>query len=101
MNVKEYRNIIDTKKKVFVFFTGKFCKPCKTLYPKYDEFVDKNLKDVKLLKIDVDKSEELSDWLKIKSLPTILVYLNGECVDILESADLDKFKEMYKTLLRS
>lgn len=34
----------------------------------------------KVIKIDVDKNNELADALKIKSLPTLIIYKNGEMI---------------------
>lgn len=34
----------------------------------------------KVIKIDVDKNNELADALRIKSLPTLIIYKNGEMI---------------------
>ena len=104
LEVKEYKQIIDSEKKVLVYFTAKWCGPCKRITsPLFSKMLEKNEKknhNIKLMKIDVDESQDLAKWLKINSLPTILVYFNGKCVDILESADNEKMKQMYKGLVR-
>ena len=61
-----------------------WCGPCKALTPIY-EGVSKELmienSPVKLAKMDVDKNRDKAVELGVSSIPTILVYKNGEIVD--------------------
>jgi thioredoxin 1 len=69
---------------VLVKLEAMWCGPCKALTPIY-EGVSKELmienSPVKLAKMDVDKNRDKAVELGVSSIPTILVYKNGEIVD--------------------
>ena len=62
---------------VVVAFFATWCGPCKMLSPVMDE-VESEITDVKFLKIDVDKEEELARRFSVMSIPTIIVFKDGK-----------------------
>lgn len=62
---------------VVVDFFATWCGPCKMLSPVMDE-VESEITDVKFLKIDVDKEEELARRFSVMSIPTIIVFKDGK-----------------------
>ena len=69
---------------VLVKLEAVWCGPCRALTPIYED-VAKDLmvqnSPVKLTKMDVDKNRDNAVELGVSSIPTILVYKNGEVVD--------------------
>ena len=69
---------------VLVKLEAVWCGPCRALTPIYED-VAKDLmvqnSPVKLTKMDVDKNRDKAVELGVSSIPTILVYKNGEVVD--------------------
>lgn len=63
---------------VIVDFYGTWCMPCKMLAPIVEKVV--NDQNIKLAKVDVDENEELVRRYKIMSVPTLLIFKNGEHV---------------------
>ena len=61
---------------VLVDFYADWCGPCKMLSPIIDEVAKEE--NVKLIKINVDNHEELSRRFGIMSIPTVIVFKNGE-----------------------
>lgn len=61
---------------VVVDFYATWCGPCKILSPIIDE-LSSEMSEVKFVKIDIDKHEEICREYKVMSVPTILVYENG------------------------
>lgn len=62
---------------VFIDFYAAWCMPCKKMSPIIEE-IAKEHKEVKFVKIDVDKNETLAIQYNIISIPTMIVMKNGE-----------------------
>ena len=62
---------------VFIDFYATWCMPCKTMTPIIEE-ISKEYKEVKFVKIDIDKNEELAIKYNVMSIPTMLIMNNGE-----------------------
>lgn len=80
---------------VLVDFWATWCGPCRMLSPIVDEVASER-PDVKVGKINVDEQPELAQQFSIMSIPTLLVFKNGEKVQ--ESVGLIP-KEMVEALL--
>lgn len=63
-------------KLVLVDFFATWCGPCRMLSPIIEEV--SNEESVKVIKVDVDKHEDLAKRFGIMSIPTIIVFKNGE-----------------------
>ena len=70
------QEVINESKIVFIDFYATWCMPCKTMSPIIEE-IAKEHKEVKFVKIDIDKNEELAIKYNIMSIPTMLVMKNG------------------------
>lgn len=64
---------------VFVDFFATWCGPCKMLSPIVDE-VSNEITDVKFLKVDVDVSSEIAASYNIMSIPTLIIFKDGNLV---------------------
>ncbi|MGL4403846.1 MAG: thioredoxin [Fusobacteriaceae bacterium] len=71
--------VIKTQGLVVVDFWAEWCGPCKMLGPILEEIVSET--EYKICKVDVDRNSELSSQYKIKSIPTILIFKDGEKID--------------------
>ncbi len=66
---------------VIVDFWADWCEPCKQLGPIIEKVVRAAGGAVKLVKVDVDKNQQLATQLRVQSLPTVLAFVNGQPVD--------------------
>jgi thioredoxin 1 len=73
---KEFDEAIKTGK-VLVDFYAEWCGPCKMLSPVVDE-LSEELTDVTFYKLNVDESDEVVRKYNVMSIPTLLVFENGE-----------------------
>ena len=62
---------------VIVDFYADWCGPCKVMSPIIDEIAEE-LESVKVGKVNVDESGEIAMRYDISSIPTIMVFKNGE-----------------------
>jgi putative thioredoxin len=71
---------------VIVDFWATWCGPCKTLGPILEKVVTEAKGAVRLVKIDVDRNPELSQQLRIQSIPTVYAFKDGQPVDGFQGA---------------
>lgn len=77
---KDYSKLITDERLVLVDFGAKWCGPCRKMDPTIKKLsLDKEL-DIKVVKIDVDQNEQLSQELNIEALPTLHLYKNQKLV---------------------
>lgn len=74
------QEVIGSNQTVLVDFWATWCGPCKMIAPIVEEIAAAR-PDVKVCKIDVDNEPELAIRFKIMSIPTLLVFKNGEVAD--------------------
>ena len=71
---------------VIVDFWATWCGPCKTLTPALEAAVLAAKGRVKLVKVDVDRAQRLSQELRIQSIPTVYAFWKGQPVDAFQGA---------------
>ncbi len=95
INENEFKDVIK-EGTVLVDCFATWCGPCRMLSPIVDQ-VSEELKDVNFYKLDVDDAENVSNEYGIMSIPTLLVFKDGELVN--KSVGLinaDALKELLK-----
>ena len=78
MSLQEFNNLVNDDF-VLVDFYADWCGPCKMLSPVLEEL--ENSRGVKVVKVDVDKNEEVARTYGVMSIPTLIMFKNGELVD--------------------
>ena len=82
---------------VIVDFWAPWCGPCKTLGPALEAAVTAAKGAVRMVKINVDENQALSQQLRIQSIPTVYAFFNGQPVDGFQGAipgsEIKKFIE--------
>jgi thioredoxin 1 len=73
-----FNDVIQSETPVLVDFSAEWCSPCKMLAPVLSEVKKKVGDKVKIIKIDIDKNPKLAASFKVQSVPTMIVFQNGE-----------------------
>ena len=77
------KDVIEASKTIpiLVDFWADWCAPCKQLTPILETLVKSYNGQIKLVKIDTEKNQELSQQLQIQSLPTVYAFYEGQPID--------------------
>ncbi len=73
------KEVVEQKGVVFVDFFAEWCGPCKMTGPIIDELAEEK-KEVKFIKVDVDKNPELASTYQVFSIPTFIIFKDGKVV---------------------
>ena len=73
-----FENIIQSEKPVLIDFFATWCGPCKMLAPVLKEVKDSLGERITILKVDVDKNQELSSKYQVRGVPTMILFQNGK-----------------------
>ncbi|MFA4827053.1 MAG: thioredoxin [Candidatus Shapirobacteria bacterium] len=74
--------VLDFKGKTLVDFWASWCGPCQMLLPIIDEIGEEQAA-LKVVKINVDEQNELAAKYSVISIPTILLFVNGQVKETL------------------
>ena len=72
--------VLDSKIPVIMDFYADWCGPCRALSPVIERISKEYEGKVSLVKVDCDECTDLAAEMEIKSIPTIIVFNNGEQV---------------------
>jgi len=88
------------KEVLMVDFWAVWCGPCQMVAPIVDELAVEYADKVKVMKLNTDENPEIAGKYQVMSIPTILIFKNGQPVERLVGAmPKRKFKEVLDSLL--
>lgn len=76
--MSKFNELIQSSTPVLVDFYAEWCAPCKTMVPILKEVKDMLNDDVRIIKINVDHNQDLASRYGIQSIPTMLLFKNGQ-----------------------
>lgn len=97
--MEKFEDIIQSDIPVLVDFFAKWCGPCKAMKPILQEVKGMVGEQARIIKIDVDKHEQLAINYHIQAVPTLLLFKKGELVwrqsGVVQSKELKSVLEKY------
>lgn len=72
-----FKDIITSEDVVLVDFFGTWCGPCQALMPILKEVKGELGDAVKIVKVDIDKNQELATKYQVRSVPTMILFKDG------------------------
>jgi thioredoxin 1 len=89
-----FNDIIQSSKPVLVDFFATWCGPCQTLTPILKQVKDNMGDRISIIKIDVDKNQQIASQYQVRGVPTMILFQNGKQLwrqsGVLSTSDLIK-----------
>ena len=79
LNQNNFEEIKTSEKTVLIDFYADWCGPCRMVSPIIDEIAEER-EDIKVCKINVDEEPDLANRFQVMSIPTLMVFKDGQLV---------------------
>lgn len=74
------REVLESETPVLVDFWAAWCGPCRALAPTIENVATERIGKVKVCKLDVDSNPNIAGQFAIRSIPTVLLFKEGQSV---------------------
>ena len=78
ISAEELKEKIDNGKTVIVDFWAKFCGPCRTMKPIFENVSNENETNIEMFTMDVEENRDFAVSLGIRSVPVVKSFKDGK-----------------------
>jgi len=72
------KNVLESELPVLVDFFADWCGPCQTMAPVLAELADQFEGRFKIVKVNIENSQQITEQYNISSIPTLIIFKNGQ-----------------------
>lgn len=92
--------VLGAKLPVIADFFAEWCGPCRILGPIFEDMSEKFDGKIKFVEINIDESGELPEKYTVMSVPTLIIFKDGEAVETLVGLqDEESFEKKLQSLI--
>ncbi len=74
----KFEDLINSEIPVLIDFHAHWCGPCKTMTPILEDLKKKMGKQIKIIKVDIEKNRSLTAKYQVQGVPTLMIFNEGE-----------------------
>jgi thioredoxin 1 len=78
--------VLENDKPVLVDFWAPWCGPCRVIAPSLEEIADEQSDQLRIVKLNVDENQQTAARYGVMSIPTLIVFKNGEAAKTIVGA---------------
>ncbi|MCR5179904.1 MAG: thioredoxin [Bacteroidaceae bacterium] len=78
--METFNDVISGEGLVLVDFFATWCGPCKAMHPILEALKERLGKQIRIIKIDIDRNGAVAEQYDIRAVPTLLLFRNGQQV---------------------
>lgn len=98
--MEKFDDLITSNIPVLVDFYAEWCGPCKMMKPILEDVKAMKGEKVRVVKVDVDKHQELAAYYQIQSVPTLMIFKDGKQLwrqsGVLQAKELSELLTQYE-----
>ena len=78
--------VLEHEKPVLVDFWAPWCGPCRVIAPSLEEIAEEQSDSLRIVKLNVDENQQTAAQYGVMSIPTLIVFKNGEAAKTIVGA---------------
>tara|TARA_B100001173_G_scaffold269067_1_gene245751 strand:- start:379 stop:750 length:372 start_codon:yes stop_codon:yes gene_type:complete len=93
----DLKNYLKNKGVVIIKVSATWCGPCKRISPQVNELYSQLNPNVSMVLVDADDGSDICNFLKVKTVPHLVNYVDGMPYDILTSSKAEDVLNFFKS----